>query len=71
MNSCCTTLQTDVRIEIDLLCFTGEIDACSLDIGMKIDTFLLFYFNMDKLATPKNRLNIHCFRIHQINISPA
>ena len=40
MNSCCTTLQTHVRIGIDLLCFQGEIDACSLDIGMKIDTFV-------------------------------
>ena len=24
------------------MCFWGEIDACSLDIGMKIDTFVDF-----------------------------
>ena len=40
MNSCCTTLQTHVRIGIDFLCSQGEIGACSRDIGMTIDTFV-------------------------------
>ena len=42
MNSCCTTLQTHVRIEIDLVCSYGEIDACSRNIGMKIDSLVDF-----------------------------
>ena len=33
--------------------------------------FCWFYFNMDKPAAPKNRLNIHCCPIHQIDIPPA
>ena len=33
--------------------------------------FCWFYFNMDKPAAPKNRLNIHCSLIHQIDIAPA
>ena len=33
--------------------------------------FSWFYFNMDKPAAPKNRLNIHCCRMNQIDIPPA
>ena len=39
-NSGCTTLQTHVRIQFDVR--YGEIDACSRNIGMKIDTFVDF-----------------------------
>ena len=53
MNSCCTTLQTHVRIRIDLVCSSGEIDGCSRNIGMQIDTFVDFISTWINLSRQK------------------
>ena len=42
MNTCFTTLQTHVRIEMDSVCSKGEIDAYSRKTSKKIDTFVDF-----------------------------
>ena len=42
LNSWRTALQTHARIEIDSECSYGEIDACSRNICMKINTFVDF-----------------------------
>ena len=56
MKSCCTTLQAHAQIGIDLLCFYGEIDACSLDICMKIDTFVDFILTWINLPRQKIKM---------------
>ena len=70
MNSCCTSLQTHVWIEIDLVCFQGKIDGCSRNVGMKMDTFIDFITTWINLPRQKISENTFC-PIHQIDIPPA
>ena len=50
--------------ELESICYVpkGEIDTCSRDFCMQIDTFVDFISTWIYLS--KNRLNIHCCLIH-------
>ena len=71
MNSCCATLQTHVRIEIDFGVFITWNRRLLTKYKHDNWHFCWFYFNMNKPAASKNRLKIHYWPIHQIDIQPA
>ena len=70
MNSCCTTFQTHVRIQIDNGVFIRWNRRLLTKYRHENWHFRWFYFNMDKPAASKNRLKIRYCTIHQIDIPP-
>ena len=71
MNSCCITLQTLVRIVIHLVCNENEIDVCSRNIGMKINTFIDFISTWINQPRQTEILKIYYYPINKNIISPS